>query len=544
MSTISVAQLIFTRVESAYSSQKKNGFQTVYKTESLSSTDVNIIEKRIQCFQPYQPAPVRRQFFTLNDGAIVLTYTTQIEAHPEIIDKSRRKGAFLTHCLILDKTEFNKIDYNPFLIFDHYRFINDPEDMVATFGKATGIASIEYIEVEQQRYSIPSCTWSGSEVQKLILLATQAEQLSKQERSVFLLGKEDDINETLRIVFHLLPKNKRLLCMFDTCIDGCSIQRGSYWAVGATRRQSENYYIEVKTTEQRVVSQIKYTSENQDLYMGWLEVVSSQENFKTVMERAYTIQMLSTAFTERIQPNLDEFEENVCQEFIRLHKHRVMSDLEVALSKATGRKIAGLLSDSLYRANKIPILLSIAASQNTDTIDLSSLVADYIIREKPDWDEDDWKILRNLAQQENNMHLLYLSATLGKKVDKKARDKALLNMDENTFLSVLDLLMNPIEPSHFVTSAYLPVLLENSRLNNMIVNQFIDLVKAIIKVNASEHLDSLAGYVETMDENSLTKIEKITKKQSAKIPQKFKAAINARCEKSGKPLHIFNFFRK
>ena len=86
MKTLKAAQLIYTRVEAAYSPQRRDGFQTVYRSATLSPSDIGAIEQRIQCFQPPTSAVVRRQYFTLCTGAVVLTQTRQIETHPDIID--------------------------------------------------------------------------------------------------------------------------------------------------------------------------------------------------------------------------------------------------------------------------------------------------------------------------------------------------------------------------------------------------------------------------------------------------------------------------
>lgn len=543
MIILQVAQLIYTRVEPAYSPYQKDGFQTVYKSESLSSSDVSSIEKHVQCFQSYQPALVRRQFFTLPDERIVVASTIQIEAHPEIIDRSRRKGTFLAHCLIVDKAEFEKVHYNPFVIFDHFQFISDAENMVAIFGKATGKASMKDIKITRLS-SILSCSWSGNEARKLVFLGLQAEQLSKDSRSVFLLGKEEDIDETLRVVFHLLPKNKRILCTFNTCIDGCSTQPGMYWAVGAGKLQGESSYIEVKTTERRIATQINDIFDHNDLYLNWLKAVSTREHLKTAIEQAPTIQVLSTAFTGRCQLTPDELNEEACGEFIRLYKNRVMSDLNVALIKVAGKKIAELLIDYIYQQTRLPILLGIAACQNIELKFLCSLAADYIFAEKPDLKNSEWRILQNLAQQAKNMFLLYLSATFGKNVDEEARDEALRRMDKEMFQKILELLMAPLEPAHFVTPAYLSLLLDNPRLGDMNDEQFIDLVTTIIKADASNSLDFLADYIEIIENKPLAQLEKLIKKQHVKIPRKFEAAIIARREELGNPLRVLRFFRR
>jgi len=543
MSTIRAVQLIYTRVEPAYSPQMKSGFQTVYRSDSLSSADVNAIEKRIQCFRPNQPTLVRHQFFTLNSGAIVLTNTIQIDSHPEITDMTRRRGAFIAHCLILSRMEFRKVDYNPFVILDHYHFLDDAEDMVAAFGQATGVAPLVEIEVERPRYSPPS-SWSGAEALKLVALAVQGEQLIRSRQSVLLVGNDDDTHEALQIAFSLLPKSKRLVCTFDTHIDRCPTRQGLYWAVGATTRQSSSSYIAVNATERRVPSPAEDTLEGRDLYLTWLKHVSSQENFNSAMDRAFTVQLLAEAFAMRSQPRLDELDRGACREFMRLHEERITRDLEIAVAKAAGRDVAALSIHYLREAIEIPDLLSVAASQHVDPAKLSAIVTDWIVEEKPNLKDKAWKALQDLARQVSDMRLLHLSAALAKKVDARVRDEALAGMDARTFRSALDQLMYPIAPADFVTAVYLPLLLSDSRLDNMTNKQFIDLVKAIIKTDSANQLSSLAKHARSLANEPLLKLEKMVKKHSSNISQEFKIAIVARREELGQHPSPLSLFRR
>ena len=542
MSTVRAAQLIYTRLEPAYSPQMKSGFQTAYKSDSLSPADVGAIEKRIQCFQPNPPTLVRRQFFTLNSGAIVLTNTIHIDSHPEIVDITRRRGAFIAHCLILSRMEFRKVDYNPFMILDHYHFLDDAEDMVAAFGQATGVAPLVEIEVERPRYSPPSA-WSGVKVRNLVLLAMRAEQLMREGRLVVLRGRDEGINEALRTVFFLAPRDKRLACTFDTHIDRCPTQQDLYWAVGTTTRQSGHSQIEVDATERRVVTPVEYTLEDKDLYLAWLNYASSQENFNSVMDQAFTVQLLAEAFAVRSQPRLDELDKEASREFMHLHGVRIMRDLELAVAKAVGREVAALLIHYLREAIEVPELLSIAASQHVDPAELSAIVTDWILEEKPDLRDGAWKALQTLARQGRNMRLLHLSATLAKKVDAKVRDEALAGMDTRTFGSALDQLMDPIAPADFVTPVHLPLLLSDSRLENMSEKQFIALVKAIIKVGAINELSSLAKHVKLLGNRPLVELEKTIDKHSSNVPPEFKIAVIARRQELGRPPTRLRFLR-
>jgi hypothetical protein len=247
MNFVRCEQVIYTRVEGAYSPHMRSGFQTVYKSESLHPSIVSVIERHVQCFMPHHPDIIRHQFFSLGSGEVVLTNSVLIPTHSEIVDRNMRMGAFIAHCLVLSQSEFKKAEYNPFGILDSYDFLDNAEEMVRVLGQATGVAPIVTIEVQQP--SGPLLTWKEEETHKLLSLALQAKRLNRKRQSVLLVGEENEVAGVLRTIFHLTPMRERLLCTFDTYIDHCSTQQNQYWALGTTRQQSSSSYIQVVLAE-------------------------------------------------------------------------------------------------------------------------------------------------------------------------------------------------------------------------------------------------------------------------------------------------------
>lgn len=236
MAQLTAMQMIFTRVEANYSPHRKSGYQTVYHSSGLSASDVQEIEKHVQCFQTNEPSLVRRQFFTLQSGYVVVTHTITIETIAEIVDKYQRSGVFLAHCLIFSKNLFEKADNNPFQIFDAFHnFMRNAPDMIAQFNQ---------IERREPRCAInitssPIRANSSNHNTKLTeLIEKRAEQKTK---SLLFYGTEKEIDKTLRAAFDLTPKEKRLTRTFNSHIDRCMIRPGTYWAVGASSRQSGPY---------------------------------------------------------------------------------------------------------------------------------------------------------------------------------------------------------------------------------------------------------------------------------------------------------------
>ncbi|CAG0935144.1 hypothetical protein TFLX_03976 [Thermoflexales bacterium] len=516
MSTVRAAQMIYTRVEPAYSPQNKPGFQTVYKTSALSAEDIAAVEKRVQCFQPLsQPGLIRLQFFTLNSGQIVLTHTVSIVADPQIVDRDRRSGAFMAHCIVVNQAEFQKVRNNPFALFDRIAFLNTPEDMVAILGQATGKAPLLEIDIGPGQ-DAPFSKWSNTDLRQLVTLTVSADQLIKQRRSVLFYGEDAAIREALEITFYLTPSHQRLFCSFDTFVDRCATQPGLYWAVGASTRQGGSY-LEVNASQRKVVSQVAETVDDKDMYLSWLKHATTADGSAS-LQNAYMIQLLAEGFATQGSLPLSELDEQACIEFWNLHTDRIMRQLEVPVSKALGKKVGATLCQYMGERYDVPLLLKVAASQSLNGLKLSEAVTGWLVEQGPDLPEHERKIIQDFARQSQDMRLLHLVSTMGEKSDTKSRDEALQHMSAGVFQQALGQLMNPISPVDFVVPAHLPLLLRDGRLNRMTNEQFLALVEAVVKVNAGNHLGSLAAQVGTLDSQSLAHVEHLIKKHSNVAP--------------------------
>lgn len=511
MIPVRVAQLIYTRVEPPYSPQHKPGFQTVYKSDNLSADDITTIEKRVQCFQPVgQPSLRRLQFFTLNSGALTLTYTSPIVADARIVDRDRRTGAFLAHCIIISRAEFRKAHTNPFVLFDRIPFLETPEDMVSTLGQATGKAPLLEIEVGGTEVA-PFFNWSGDDLLRLVTLATRANELVKDGRSALLYGEAAAIREVLEVLFYLTPRPGRLQCSFDTFIERCSTPAGLYWAVGASTRQGGNY-VEVNASSRKVISRVGELDSDKSSYLSWLKRAISR-GADANLHYAHEIQMLAEAFDKHTRLPLNEIGDQACAEFWELNSAHIQRDLDVLLSKAMGKRIGILLSQYLREQMDRQLLLNAAASQSLEVFDLSEVSVEWIAARRPDLAEGDWKNLQNFARHSGNMCLLHLAATLGPKTDPKVRDEALQNMDAHDFRRALERLLDPIPPADFVTTAHVSLLLQSQRLNLMSDEEFLNLIEALVKANVGNHLGSLSTRVRLLSSQPLAHVEKIIKKR-------------------------------
>ncbi len=533
MTTLYAEQLIYTRVESAYSPRRSAGYQTVYRGPSVSSATVEEIEKHIQCFRPKESELTRLQYFRLGNGAAVLTSSRQIDTHAEIVDRDRRRGIFMAHCLIVSRNEFAKADYNPWPLLDQFPFLHDAERMVDQFGKATGEAPTVAIEVDLPHRPILS-SWPGQEAVKIVSLALEADQLKQDGKSVLMIGSPQEINETLKIVFYLLPIRDRPDCSFDTSIESCTIRPGTYWAVGASSRQSSSSYYVVNASESKVISSLPILTARDDLYLEWLQHVSLTSDFPSRAGKAHAVQQLARAFANRQHLSPEHLDRSACSEFLHLNEERVIRDLGGVLAEQLGRSLAKPLS--LYMNQVIPpaTFLSIAASGKISPAYLCEIVAHWIVETEPDLRGSEWKTIQDMARKGGDMRLLHWAATGGRRVTSRIRDEALKSMAVDTFQAALERL-GPIPPANFVTPRHLLLLLTDRRLTSMTDEQFLDLVSAIIEAGLANQLAPLTKYIDRLDNTHLTQLEKIIKKHKLEIPEHFNSQVLARREQVGDP---------
>lgn len=538
MKTVNASQLIYSRVEPAYSSQRKGGFQTVYKTPSLTAADVASIEERVQSFTPLDASQARYQFFQLASGALVITHSCRIESHRAITDAEGRTGAFIAHCLILAQAEFAKLAYNPFALITIFSFVQDPAVMVQTFGQATGVAPSILIPVETPFPAVDS-SWAGQEMEKFVALAEAAPNLLQEHQSIQILGEPAEALAALNLLFRLMRQQTRLLCSFDISADNATVKPGDYWAVGRPQRQSRFVYT-VNAAQHRVEGEVAQPLPEADLYLGWLKQALATQTLDLVSTKAPMMQDIAEAFTTKTTPLAENLDPTLYAEFAAVHRAYVTQSLQAAFNQFVRPELAVILTRHALDRWPLPNNLQIAAQQKIDERRAGNLILTWIYEAKPQLNDKELAQLQTLAQQVDNAPLLYLAATLRKKPDRKLQTAALARVDSETFAQLLRWLLNPLAPADLVTPAYLHELLSDNRLVQMTNEQMVALVQAMVDVGGVKQLDLLAAYVNQLDQKGLDQIEKSLKQ--ANPTKQFMRAIQSRREQLGPAQSLWTRF--
>ena len=536
MKVLQAAQFIYTRVEPNYSPVDRSGYQIVHKPQGLSSQDVSAAEQRVQCYRPGDQSVVRYQFFPLPSGALALVRSKVIPTDPVINDKDGRSGVFMAHGLIFSPDDLRLADFQPFLIFDRFRFVDSAEEMVREFGQATGRSPIAQVQIEANR-TTPTTMWRGEEIRRLVALAAQAKQLTASGRSVQLVGRPIEIDEALRITFLLLPRELRPLCSFDTCVEGCMTLPGLYWAIGSSFRESSGSLIDVDAKNRRLPGPLPGSVEPDDLYFAWLGRALALDSISTVLERAPAIQHVASSFTEGTELDQTQSDDEAIQEFLELHESRVHRAFQEALCKVVGERLAGQWQDDLW--NRWPPRTRLAtASQRVPLEALSAYAGDWLQYLRPDLPDGDWKRLQNLARASNDALLLFLSSVLSKKLNEAVQQEALRRMDSVVFRLATRAMPKTIPPAYYVSQEHLAQLLSSPQLTEMSAEQLVDLIDVIVGKGYGSQLSPLSGYVSSLDSDGLARFEKLIRKNS-QIPPDFVVAVSARRQQLGEASGLF-----
>lgn len=523
-------QLVFARVEAPYSPHDRGGFQTVYRSQGLRPTVVEEIEKRVRCYHTERHQPVERiQFFQVG-GAYALSQTVPIPAHLEIVDKMRRDGAFMVHCLLLGRRDLAAIDYNPFHVFaSRDSFYRSLEPLIDEFGQATGRASRRELRIRRQPFA--EITWPAETMESLARSALSAGCMTQEGNSILIMGDQAAIREALQLAFCLVPPSTRTTCTFDSHIAGCPTTPGSYWAVGSTSRTARDWCIEVDASDRCVVrGQVPGVPDNE--YTRWLTPILRERELQEFRQQAHTVQALYETMEYGIPIRRGQLSPEGCETFYRHNRQSVVQKFRAALATRLNANLADLLTVFAFQRYQPSSLILIAASQKVADGDLAPMLADYLLTlEQPEFTDSEWQLVQGIARGAGENRLLHWASSLMENADVGTRDQALAAMDRVDYERALAKLLHPIAPEHFVIPEHVSLLIDRVSQRNMTDEQFVGLIESVLDSQQAHCLLRLTSRVKTIDKRFTRKLNRVlNRNQSA--PLAFRQAVEGRMKET------------
>ena len=527
-----VDQLIFTRVEPPYSPKRESGYQVVYRSNGITSVEVEEMRRAVEAFTITRglETPPRWQYFMLSTHTIVIAQSHSIETDNDIMDRTGRKGIFLVHCYALSKQSIGNADSNPFAIFDGLRFAtttDDLRDLITRFGKATGVVEPQDVPLHTLPVRLPTHRWNADEFAKLVRLACDAGKIKATGKMVLMVGTQEEILEALRVALYYA--SNKFECTFNTNIDRMQTPPlGVYWAVGVSAMQTGPNFIQVNASERRVISVVDFSPPT-DPYQIWFDEMTRRGRLYERDQYARIIQVLSEDFQRLSWSNshiemLDSHVE-ACQSFWQVHSDRILQRVSDAVMKhiPANRTLVNAILDFFSKPVNVSKTLSVAVPATisaADLIEIAFLLVENFRVENESFKEGDWHALYEFAMKNKNepksIELAFWSAAFLGKDGNKLRVRPLQLMQERHYEQVLKKLGNPFTPADFVTQSmpqkFLPILFHQFANMTITDEQFVSLIEAVQFAglgNNLEHLPkSLFGRIDTLGAEHLKLIER------------------------------------
>lgn len=537
MKSIQVANLIFTRLEAEFSPYRRSGFQTAYKSQTVSDNLARDIETRIQCFTS-PDGRGRLQFFVVGDFAIV-SKTNLIESNLSVIDRSGRGGVFLAHAVIIALPEFKALNNNPFALLDSFTPITDASSLVNIMqGNNELPHRLEVIQsAPHETQQLPF-----AEIFKLV---NSIPQNNKDDRAV-MYGSAKGIEDTLRLVLSLLAPPQRIFCSFDTCLDRCNLPKEiSYWAKGYSQKPSGSFSTVVDLENNRI--NLLNENKEKNLYTTWLEKAALKDDLSEVIKGVDDAFEITNALeNSQALPNHRSIDHKVANEVFRVHQNLVTKKLIYTFEKWLPHDLAADFTDFLTSLFRYPEFLmpalSVAASGKISPNLLSGWVMKWFVEKPKEISTGSLKQLKTVAREGENYRLLFHLSTAFSSQDNKARDEALQLMATADFQEELDYLLKPIEVEHFVHERFIQVLINTLKHHNVNHNQAIKLMARMIDLHLESSLDGVVYLLKDLKREEVSVLEKAIRKNK-KVSPTFKQAVAKQRQKVGRNPSFFKRFR-
>jgi len=272
MSSIFAGQHIYGNVEKEDSPSNIGGFQTLfYSNDLISEAEIDEIERCLG-YYPSEDNPEKLVFFKMGEKFV----TTRI-IPLEDVDKFGRRGAYIAHSFVFSKNDFERLNNNPFVIFDLFqdKFVKTLPQALAKGKKGDlDIASEEFLLVSDliRKFDIEIINsikgWKKEDIRKFVSLAFNELKLKNESLSFIISGTQAEIRKTLKGIFSLIPDKTRSSCSFDTYFLGCNPVTTKYWTYCYPKAPHHSPQLILANADTLTVSNINIDSNSP--YENWI----------------------------------------------------------------------------------------------------------------------------------------------------------------------------------------------------------------------------------------------------------------------------------
>ena len=514
---IKVGQHIYGNLEKEVSPRKISGFQTIaYTSEMLGEIESGEIEKRL-VYNYSEIEPVKMMFFRLANNKYVISRLIPL---PDL-DRFGRKGLYLAQSFIFSLEDFVQLNYNPFTALKLLRLYFIKSNIEALKLANSGESNIIYLNLEANNDVFNPLdieilnevqNWNTEELKKLAFTALNCAKYKFEKKSIALIGKPENIENTLNVALSLIPNKNRLDCSFDTYAPGCNPVANYFWAFGYPAVPPGSQAFIAVDAVQRAIKLNTYSSDS--CYERWLFSNITSRKFTEIFTRkALASELQNLLLGAQVDNNLlQSVSEGFLQEFFVINWSFVIKSFNATLSKTLGINLGLSIQDRAFRhcQNLDPRQLLIVLIGGLSMQVLAEELYQVFKNRKPS--DGELNELGNFIKV-NKHDLLAIHYYYWKK--NGAQLQSLLDgLDEKTYLEVIELLIkhNHFPLSNFITSPRAGLAVGTfstlASKNSFLIIQVPQIFKTLFTLHQDAHLQMLIPLLGDLNLQQLKEIEK------------------------------------
>jgi len=543
MIEIAAGQHIYGNVEKSDSPLNIGGFQTLfYSKDQVSESEIEDIEGRLG-YTFTDQNPEKLIFFQLGEKYV----TTQITPLPEI-DKFGRKGAYIAHSFIFYLKDIEKINYNPFVVFDlcQDKFVKTIADALA-LGKRGDVnvtplkfsLDTERLNAFEKTMTDSLHDWNAQEIQKIVNFVLNEFQKKKGIKSVVISGSQSEIRTTIKGIFSLIPDIFRATCFFDTYFYNLNPVALKYPIFCYLTPPHSTQLVQVNT-ESKTVSNIT------------IGVSSPYENW--VFGDDYSYDLKGKCLFRNAALELDnylsnkEFKKEIILENIKSPNTEIFLKVNLSLFQKkmdaffkiepTGDfayYIVNAIKNNYKEKPKADLLEKVLTS--FDKEEISNYLFDEIKGMKSPKKQEIDGLKTFLVENKHQLLQVIYSKWTG---NNDSLLKILNSLSDNEYETAIELLLNEVDIKYLIVDSKFPIFIElfvKEALKKKIIREkTLDLVKTCLKQEKELFLSNLAAIIPKLTQEQMIAIQLyITEQKEDKqklVPAEFSTVLAEHIEKT------------
>jgi hypothetical protein len=543
MTDIHAAQQIYGNVEKAESPSNFRGFQTLfYSKDILSESDSEEIERRLGYYYS-DDNPEKIMFFKLGEKFV----TSHIVPLADL-DKFGRKGAYIAHSFVFSKSDFEKINNNPFVIFDLFqdKFVKTLEDAFSLGRKEDqNLPPIEFtispedLSSFEHRMSVPIKLWNVEDIRKMVYLAMHEQKIGNLSKSFILSGSQTELRNTLKAIFSLIPDEVRSSCTFDTFFSGCNPVSTRYWAYCYPRSPPGSPQVILANVDTKTLTNLSIDEVSP--YEKWLfEGGKSQIDQETISFRntAYELdRYLSNKSYEKEKinaaiksPNLEAFLENN-----RLLFRKKIDSVLLGISSENFLKYLSGAIDSEYKNRPKSDLLE-SALKGFDQNEISHYLFKELVKNTSPKNQEITDLnVYLIKNKDNSLKLLYLKWS----ENLNGLPKILKTLSDEEYRIALELFLHDAELKTLIQdskiSIFTDVFCSEAEKNKILQEKIIELIKHLLRLDQESQLLKIIPLIPKLSRIQIIAIQEylagLNEEKRKKIPDEFIKSLTDQSEK-------------